>query len=64
LAWFRHHNKIEALDGEDGMIKDMYGANADNQIVVVPIGTIVKDIKSGHILFQFIKDGQEYIVAK
>ncbi len=64
LAWFRHHNKIEALDGEDGMIKDMYGANADNKIIIVPIWTIVKDIQSGHILFQFIKDEQEYIVAK
>lgn len=64
LAWFRHHNKIEAQDGQDGMIKDRYGANAENKTVVVPIGTIVKHTLSGHILFQFTQDGQEYIVAK
>jgi Obg family GTPase CgtA len=64
LAWFRHHNKIEAQDGQDGMIKDMYGANADDKIVIVPIGTIVKNMESGHILFQFTKDQEKYIVAK
>lgn len=64
LARFRHHNKIEAQDGQDGMIKDRYGANAEDKIVIVPIGTIVKHMESGHILFQFTTDGQEYIVAK
>jgi GTP-binding protein len=46
------------------MIKDRYGANAEDKIVIVPIGTIVKHMESGHILFQFTTDGQEYIVAK
>jgi GTPase involved in cell partitioning and DNA repair len=46
------------------MIKDMYGANADDKIVTVPMGTIVKNMKSGHILFQFTKDQQTYTIAR
>ena len=64
LSRFRYHSKIESKDGQDGMIKDMYGANADNLSVPVPIGTIVKNTQSGTILFQFTEDGQEYRVAK
>ena len=55
---------ILAQDGQDGMIKDRYGANAPDKVIVVPIGTIIKDIQSGMIIFQFTKDREEYTVAK
>ena len=63
LSRFRYHHKVEADDGEDGRIKDQYGANADDRTIPVPLGTVVKDTQSGTILFQFTHDGEEYIVA-
>ena len=64
LSWFRYHTQIEAKDGEKGMIKDKYGANAADLLVLVPIGTIIKDTTSGKALFQFLKDEDEYLVAQ
>lgn len=46
LIDFRQHNKIIAQDGQDGMIKDRYGANAPDRIVIVPVGTVVKDLET------------------
>lgn len=64
LIDFRQHNKIIAQDGQDGMIKDRYGANAPERIVIVPVGTVVKELTTWHILVQFTYDGQEYVVAQ
>lgn len=61
---FRQRSMILAQDGQDGMIKDRYGANAPDKVIVVPIGTIIKDIQSGMIIFQFTQDREEYTVAK
>ena len=46
LISFRQYSHIIGQDGQDGMIKDRYGANAPDKIVIVPIGTIVKDVES------------------
>lgn len=64
LIEFRQRSTILAQNGQDGMIKDRYGANAPDKIVIVPVGTIIKDMQSGIIIFQFTTDGEEYTVAK
>ena len=64
LIEFRQRSTIVAQDGQDGMIKDRYGANALDKYIVVPIGTIITDIQSGMIIFQFTQDGEEYTVAR
>ena len=64
LSWFRYHPNIEADEGEYGRIKDQYGANAEDKIIIVPIGTVIKDAESGKNLFQFLKDDETYIAAK
>ncbi len=63
LTRFRHHPLIEAQSGQNGMIKDRYWANAEHTIAYVPIGTVVKDGQSGRILFQFLEDKEQYVVA-
>lgn len=64
LSRYRYHTKLIAKNGEDGRIKDQYGADADDLTLLVPIGTLIKERQSGRILFQFTEDGQEYMVAK
>lgn len=64
LINFRQYSHLTAQNGQDGMIKDRYGANAPDKIAIVPIGTVVKDMKTWHILVQFTQDKQEYVIAR
>lgn len=42
----------------------MHGANAEDTILEVPVGTIVIDSESGEVLFDFVRDGQEFLVCE
>ena len=41
LVNYRHARKIKADDGEKGMAKMMYGKNAKDIILEVPVGTVI-----------------------
>ena len=43
LVNYRHARKIKADDGEKGMAKMMYGKNAKDIILEVPVGTVILD---------------------
>ncbi|XP_018360126.1 PREDICTED: mitochondrial ribosome-associated GTPase 2 isoform X2 [Trachymyrmex cornetzi] len=54
---------IRAEDGEKGYSKDCFGKNAEHNVVKVPIGTIVRDVK-GKILADLSKEGMMFIAAR
>ncbi|MDD7280387.1 MAG: GTPase ObgE [Erysipelotrichaceae bacterium] len=64
LLDLRYHRKILATDGEKGKNKRMHGANGEDKIVKVPLGTIVKNAETGHILADLTQPHQQQIVAK
>lgn len=64
LMDYRYKNNYKAQNGEDGRKNNQYGANADDLILKVPVGTIVKDEETGIVLADMNSDGQEFIVAK
>ena len=64
LLDFRYHRKFKAANGENGDIKNMYGANADPCIVKVPPGTTVRDEATGELIADLTEIGQEAVVAK
>lgn len=64
LLDFRYHRKFTAKNGENGDIKNQYGANAPACYVKVPAGTIVKDEESGKIIADLTEIGQEAVVCK
>jgi len=64
LLEFRYHRKFKAANGENGDIKNMYGANADPCIVKVPPGTTVRDEATGELIADLTEIGQEAVVAK
>ena len=64
LLDFRYHRKFTAKNGENGDIKNQYGANAPACYVKVPAGTIVKDEESGRIIADLTEIGQEAVVCK
>lgn len=64
LLDFRYHRKFVGKNGGNGDIKNQYGRNAEDCIVKVPEGTLVKDADTGEVLADLVKEGDEAIVAK
>lgn len=64
LMDFKHKSVYKALPGENGAKKNCYGADADDLYIAVPVGTVVKDCKSGKIIADLTVDGQKVLVAK
>ena len=64
LLNFRYNRKFTAENGKPGDIKKQYGRGAEDCIVKVPKGTLVKDAATGEILADLTETGQRAIVAK
>lgn len=64
LLDLRYNKKIAAQPGGKGKTKKMYGADGDDFIVKVPIGTLIKDAKTGRILADLTRNTQQEVVAK
>ncbi len=64
LLDFRYHRKFTGKNGGNGDIKNQYGRNAEDCIIKVPEGTLVKDADTGEVLADLVHEGDEAIVAK
>ncbi len=64
LSHLRGKKLIKAKRGEHGRGKDQYGKKGEDAIVYVPVGTIVKDLKTGEVIADLIEDGMKVVVAK
>lgn len=63
LLEFRFKKHVKAGHGENGGAKDASGANGEDLILEVPLGTIVKDGDTGEVMFEVTEDGQEGILV-
>ena len=61
---FRYKKKFIANNGKNGEGSNKYGKSADNLYIKVPIGTVVKDEKTGRIVCDLSKKGQCELVLK
>ncbi len=50
LLDFRYHRKFVAKNGDDGKPSKFHGATADDLIIKVPAGTVIKDSESGKVI--------------
>jgi GTPase len=64
LLEFRFKKHVKAGHGENGGAKEAHGANGEDLILEVPIGTIVKDGETGEFLYEITEHGQEGILAE
>ncbi len=64
LMDFKHKSVFKAEAGENGGIKNMHGRCAKDLYIKVPVGTVVKDIKTCNIIADLKTDGQTVMVAK
>ena len=64
LMDFKFKSVFKAENGENGGIKNMHGRCAKDLFIHVPVGTVVKDVKTGNIIADLIHDRQTVLVAK
>lgn len=64
LLDLRYYREYKAQNGEKGHAKKMHGADADDLVVRVPVGTCVYDDDTGNIIADLTKDGQRAVIAK
>ena len=63
LLDFKYNRHFQGLKGGNGSGKNKKGRDAEDIIVRVPVGTIIKDRFTGMTLRDLEKDGEEFIVA-
>jgi GTP-binding protein len=63
LLSLTHRPHYRAGHGIQGKGSQMHGANGDDKIVKVPLGTLVKDEKTGELLADIAEEGQVLVVA-
>ena len=64
LVDFKYKPHVKAKKGEHGQGKNRHGRNAEDTILKVPLGTIVKDFDTGELIADITEDGQCVVVAR
>ncbi|MBR2701698.1 MAG: GTPase ObgE [Erysipelotrichaceae bacterium] len=55
---------ITAQSGENGKTKKMHGADGEDKIVKVPLGTVVRDKSDNRIIADLTHPGQQAVIAR
>ncbi len=65
LLAFRYKHKFIAARGGDGKGSKFHGATAEDLVIMVPPGTLIKDAESGRIIHDMSEnDGADYLVCR
>ncbi|KIL44544.1 GTPase ObgE [Jeotgalibacillus soli] len=64
LMDFRYQRHFKAPKGENGMTKNQHGRGAQDMVVKVPPGTVVKDDATGEVIADLTEHGQRSVIAK
>jgi len=63
LMDFRYKRKYAAEPGENGGKKNRFGKDAEDWIIKVPAGTIIRDKETGRVLADLTEIGQKQLLA-
>ena len=64
LIDLRYRKLIKGKKGENGQGKGMHGKKAEDEIVRVPLGTVITDLDTGLIIADLTKNKERVVVAK
>ena len=64
LMDFRYQRKFKAASGSNGMNKQMTGRSAENLVIRVPGGTIVKNTETGAVIGDLVDNDDTLVIAK
>ena len=63
LLHLKYRKHVIAGHGQPGRENNKTGADGDDVILEVPLGTVARDFESGEEMFEITKDGEEQIIA-
>ncbi len=64
LMDFKYKSVFKAENGENGGIKNCHGHWAKDLYIKVPVGTVVRDLKTGNAIADLVEHEQKALVAK
>jgi GTP-binding protein len=64
LLDYRYLQQHKARNGEHGMGSDCNGRSAEDLVLRVPVGTLVKDTDSGELVKDMSTAGERFVIAK
>ena len=64
LLDFRYKKKYSAADGQIGGSSLKDGKSGDDIVIKLPVGTIVKDFKTGEVLFDLENDKKKVVIVR
>lgn len=60
LLPYKQSKQFKASAGMPGQTKEMYGQGAEDLILKVPCGTLIKELVTGNVLAHLMEDGASY----
>jgi GTP-binding protein len=64
LIDYRYARRHEARNGEPGRGSDQFGAAAEDIILRMPVGTVVKDLETDQVIAELLVPGEPVLLAK
>ncbi|MDR1954240.1 MAG: GTPase ObgE [Clostridiales Family XIII bacterium] len=63
LMDFKYKKKYKAEAGQNGMKSNKYGKKGQDLIIKVPVGTVIADAATGHMMADLMTDGARFVAA-
>lgn len=64
LLDFKYRTHFKADNGKSGMGRRKHGRKGEDRTVLVPVGSIIKDVETGEVLADMDHDGARFLAAK
>ena len=64
LSDYRYKRKFRAQDGEEGGKRNKHGAQGEDLVLKVPVGTLIKEALSEKIIHDMSSPGEEFVLLK
>lgn len=64
LMDFKYKKSYIAPSGEDGKGSNMYGKKGEDLVLLVPVGTVIRDEQTGLVIADLKENAEESVVAK
>lgn len=64
LLHLKYRKHVIAEVGGSGGSMRKTGKQGDDEIIEVPLGTVIKNAETGEVMFEITEDGEEHIVAR
>ena len=64
LMDLKYKRKYQAENGQNGMKRNRYGKKGQDLYIKVPVGTLIIDKETGHLMKDLCHDGDTVVAAK